>query len=227
VEYLRCPRCGGPAQPSETACVWCAAPIAPAFIVPTRPDPTPNPYTGPIQLAAGLRLSTDGGITNVFHVQDPNGLILARGFRAMEDLVGFEEFIVRDPLGRFLLAFRFQQRPGASVILGPIPYVLVDDQGQEIGLLRTDFHGFSGTSYSLWSQGEEYLSVPRTDRSKPYPVLQRGVPVAIVVEKKPFLDPRWMTSWTVHFSQPCNHLHVLGLVIRVALNRLRSHVGGP
>ena len=147
------------------------------------------------------------------------GGLLAQCTGSMEDLIGLAELIISDPSGEFLLAFRLKHRPGQPgqpIIQGVIPFLAVDNQGRTIGELLGRLRGLSGRSYTLWSRGEDYLTVPSASRSAPYPLLQRGVQVALIAEQKPLFARPDQTSWTVRFTAPCEHLHPLALLTHVA-----------
>jgi hypothetical protein len=188
-----------------------------------------NPSVDALQRAGEIVLRTDGGFVDMFHVEDGGGAVLAVANRSMEGLVGIMEIIVASPAGEFLLAFRLKNRPGERgqpLVQVNIPYFAVDDQGHVVGELRGRFNGLAGRSYALWSQGEEYLSVPSASRSEPYPVLQRGAPVALVTEKVSLFAKPVKGSWTVRFSAPCQHLDVLALVTHVAAHRGNMGMAG-
>jgi len=151
-----------------------------------------------------------------FHVEDGSGTVLATAHRSEEGWIGLVEMIVSDSNGRFLLALRLRNLPGRPIFQAPSPYLVVDDQGRTIGELSSGIAGLGKASYALWRQGEEYLSIPSTSSSQPYPVVQRGAPVATVTETKPLMAKPGLTRYTIDFSAPCQHLHVLGLMARVA-----------
>lgn len=137
----------------------------------------------------------------------------------MEGFVGMMEMILNDPAGGFLLAFRLKNQPGHPIVQLNIPYLVVDDHGATIGELTGHSTGIVGRSYELWSQGVPYLTVPAASGSKPYAVLQRGTPVAEVVEQKSIFTKMEQKKWIVHFTAPCDHLHVVALLASVAGNR--------
>jgi hypothetical protein len=227
VEVLRCPRCGGPAPPYASLCPWCGGPLTPL------PPPPPPPPGVPANRAADLiegatELTLWAGdvlFGDLFQITDESGVVLARGVHGSGGIVAWTEVLLVDPSGAYLLAFRYKNRPGAQgtpMIAGNIPFVAVDDQGQTIGELLGKFNGLKGRSYTMWRQGAEYLSVPTTARRAPYPVLQRGSPVALITEgaSKKLGGPPG--SWKLQYTGLCSHLDVVALLVHVA-----SHRGSP
>jgi hypothetical protein len=189
------------------------------------PPPPPPPVPGtplppdPIQSATTLVLRSDIGIVRIFHIENEAGVVVAQGHRSTEGIVEFMEMLVTDPGGRFLLAFRLKNRPGRPFIQVNIPYVVVDDQGRTVGELGGRHIGLTQRTYTLWSQGEEYLAVPSASSSAPYPLLQRGAPVAMISEEKPLLTDELAKTWTLTFTAPCVHLHAIALLTHVAGHR--------
>lgn len=155
-------------------------------------------------------------MTEILRVTDPSGALLARGIRSMEGLVGLMELLLVSPSDLFLLAFRLRSQPGHPVIQAPIPYLVVDDQGRTIGELSGVREGLTRRTYTLMSDGVEYLKVPSFSGNTPNPVLQRGSQVALVTEDRPFLAKPMEYTWQMRFTAPCTHLHVLALLVHVA-----------
>lgn len=223
VKVARCPKCGAPTPPYTKTCAWCGG---------TLPSPPPGPLSSrplpsqssPIQDATELVIRGEGGIRELFRVENESGILLAEGSRSTEGLVGMMEVVMTDPAGGYLLAFRLAHLPGHPVPQAAIPYLAVDDQGQPIGELHQRMVGLIGHSYELWSQGEALLTVSSASRSQPYPLLMRGTPVATITEAAPRLGLSTEGSWTVRFNAPCPHLPVLALATYVAASRGRGGV---
>jgi hypothetical protein len=233
VDIHRCPRCGGPAPPYASACPWCGGLLVP---LPPPPPPPPgvpgNPAADPIQSAEELTLwSGEVLFDDLFRITDPSGYLLARGVRSPGGLIAFMEVLLIDPFDQFLLAFRLRNRPGSTgvpIFSGNIPYVAVDDQGRIVGELLGKFQGWKGRSFTLWRQGEQVLEVRSGSRFHPYPVLERGSPVAVITERAATretlagVEVRVTGRWDLRFIAPCPHLDVVALLVHVA-----SHRGSP
>jgi hypothetical protein len=172
-----------------------------------------------------LVVHAPGGFYEMLRVEDGNGRLLAEGVRSMEGLIGLMEMVISDTSGRFLMAFRLAHAPGQKIVEGPIPYIAVDDRGRTVGDLRWRMTGLTGRSYELWSQGEALLTVPSASRSQPYPLLLRGVPVAMITEEVPLSARTGRAKWTYQFSAPAPRLAMLALAVYIAARR--GHTGIP
>ncbi|MFI5415153.1 MAG: hypothetical protein ACHQ16_05755 [Candidatus Lutacidiplasmatales archaeon] len=144
-------------------------------------------------------------------VTDAQGRVLAEANSTWRGWKGFRELDLKDNSDRLLLTYRIAPpRPGHFFSARPL--LLADGAGRALGTLQTRFDGWKGRRFSLLRPDGRDLVVPHISRRQENPLLLGQQTVGSVGKRGGLLS-----TFSLRFTQPCDHLQAVGLLVFVAV----------
>lgn len=173
--------------------------------------PASLPEADPFRTESTILVSRQPDVARAVEVADGQGRVLAEANATLRGWKGLVELDLKDNLDRLLLTYRVgPPRPGHGFLAHP--FVLADGAGRELGTLQARFDGWRGRRFSLLRADGRNLVVPHVSRSREHPLMLGRQAVGWVREQGGLL-----TTFTLRFTQPCDHLEAIGLLVFVAL----------
>ncbi|MCI4324729.1 MAG: hypothetical protein L3K00_02430 [Thermoplasmata archaeon] len=174
----------------------------------------------PFRTESTLLFTRQPDIGRTVAIADANGRVLATASTTLRGWKGFLELDLTDNTDRLLLTYRLAPpRPGRVLSIRPL--ALADGVGRPLGTLQARFDGWRGRRFALLRPDGEYLVVPHVSRFRDDPLMLGRHVVGSVRERGALLS-----TYTLRFTQPCDHLHAAGLLVFVALRAGRTMAVG-